>query len=414
MQDPSNEKGVGVGIQLSAVSEFESKMYGSDVGLLKSLYSRHSNFDKEPIETPEQEVLFNEKLIFTLPTDVVDMISDLFLKVKLPNIEMYPAKWTNSIGHSCVEYVSIYHEDEEVVRYTSEYMHVMFMLSSSSSKHAAQREMIQHKHNELAINGKSKYLLIEIPFFKSVMDKQMFPIMLAKKEAFQIVVKFKPISKCLFIEKDTEVQVKLLTDKTELCRCIMVYGDNAIVKDRDNIKIKCSLFYDGYHLTENEIKLFKNEKSDILFRSVEYRKFEWGSRQFKKIAALDFSTSVSEILFCVRDDVDENVNRCFKFKELDKIEYTFRGIQKQETPAKGYHWNKTHKRVPSSWIYSLPFCLSSVQTQPSGQRKFSGKKDRSSIDLTRNDNTFNSKIFIFALTYKLLRFDKGGISFHTI
>jgi len=182
MQDPSNEKGVGVGIQLSAVSEFESKMYGSKVDLLKSMYARHSNFDKEPIETPEQDVLFNEKLIFTLPTDVVDMVSDLFLKVKLPNIEMYSAKWTNSIGHSCIEYISIYHEDEEIVRYTSEYMHVMFMLSNSSSKQTAQREMIQHKHNELAINGKSKYLLIEIPFFKSVKDKQMFPIMLAKKK----------------------------------------------------------------------------------------------------------------------------------------------------------------------------------------------------------------------------------------
>jgi len=342
------------------------------------------------------------------------MISDVNLKVRIPNISGLNSKWTNTIGHSIFEYISVMHEDTEIVRYTSEYLHLLFMLRTPVSKQAARSEMLQHKRTEMAVSGQSKVLVIEIPLFKSSNDQQMFPIMLMKKDALKIKIKFRSISQCVFIPKDSKLTTKIVPQSDESVRVFFVHDNEDVVRNRDALKLKCSLFFDGYHLTESEKMMFKTKSGDILFRTVENRTTEWQASQYKKNIDIDFNGMVAELLCVVRSRNNTLMNRYFNFLELSDLDLIFQGENRnQVSDPKIRFWNRTHTNLPTTWIYSIPFCLSSIQTQPSGQRRFDGKASRSSLAIVKQHVDI-ADVFVFANTYTVMSFDDGVVRFQSL
>lgn len=411
--DSINDRGVAVELQLSQVSQMETSMYGSEP-FVKNTPKKHTVFDKESVMESEKTISFGELCVFNIPVDWFDMLSDIFLKVKLPDISQFESKWTNTVGYSIIDYINIVHEDTEIVRYTGEYLYIQFILNTTTSKRAARCEMIQHKQTETALTGFAKTLLIDLPFFKSFSDKQMFPLMLMKKDTLKINVQFKPISKCLFIPRNQYPVVKLVPQKDDSVRLFLVQENERVVRNRDNLKLKCNLCYDGYHLTEDEKMLFQTKSGDILFRSVEYRTAEWKANQYNKVVDLDFNGMVSELLCVVRDRGIETTNRYFSFLKLNDLKLTFKGrLENESLDAMHRFWNRANTCTPLTWIYSIPFCLSSIYTQPTGQRRFDGKSSRSSLAFLKS-HTALSTILIFATTYTVMSFENGRVQFRKL
>ena len=407
------DKNVAVSYQLKQVSGMEASMYGNDPFFNQKL-KKHTVFDKESISTAEKVVSFGEMCVFDLPVDLCDMISDVNLKVILPNLSVLNSKWTNTIGHSMFEYISITYEDSEVVRYTSEYLHALFMLRTPASKRTARNEMIQHKRTEMATDGQPNILTVEIPLFKSAVDRQMFPILLMKKEAFKIKIKFRSISQCVFIPKNEEPTVKIVAQSDDSVRVFFVHANEEVVRNRDALKLRCSLFYDGYHLTKAEKLMFEVKSGDILFRTVETRTFEWQASQYKKNVDVDFNGMISEIVCFVRDRNSAGTNRYFNFLELSELSLIFQGENRNEAgDPKINYWNRTHTSYPTTWVYSIPFCLSSIQTQPAGQRRFDGKASRSSLAMVKKHSSL-ADVFVFANTYTVMSFDEGLVRFQSL
>lgn len=413
--DEINDRSVGTTLQLKQIADMERTMYGN-VSFFNDKNLKHTVFDKESIEEEAKNLMFGETCVFTPSIDTCDMISDLGLKVILPSITQFDSKWTNTIGHSIVDFVSVVYQDTEIVRYTGEYLHVSFLLQTSSPKRQAVCEMIQHKQTETALSGLPHILRIGLPFFKSEFERQMFPMLLMEKDAFQIKVKFKPISKCLFIPRNSAPTCKLVPQSDETVRVFFVHENEQVLTHRADLKIRCQLTYDGYHLTESEKLLFKSKSGDILFRTVEYRTVEWQMGQRKKNIDIDFNGMVSELTCMVRDRNSAITNRYFSFMKLSELDLIFQGRSNFETnnPMKNY-WNATNRCTPTTWVYSIPFCLSSIQTQPSGQRRFDGKSSRSSIAIVKSSECeTNSDIIVFARMYTILSFDNGRVRFHKI
>ena len=141
-------------------------------------YKTPSVFDKEPLETAMHEHRFNETVIYALDNTTFDMLSDLMIKVTLPDISSYNARWANTTGHTLVEYACVVHNDLELARYTGESLNILFQLDTNAGHYRARCEMVNHKATSTALDGRKQVLYIEIPFFKSNEDKQMFPALL--------------------------------------------------------------------------------------------------------------------------------------------------------------------------------------------------------------------------------------------
>lgn len=400
---------VGVQLQLAARSEDIGK--GKENSIFETTYKKHTMFDKEPIQTSYIKHKFNELIVFTVSSQDYDMISDMYLKINLPNIEGYKSKWTNTIGHCIIDNISIVNNDVELINFTSESLHLHFLLDTPKTKLNAHREMIKHYYCENSLSGKGQILYVEIPFLKSALDKQYFPLLLTKHNEFQIRVKFQPITKSTKIDKDQHMKVTLNQLENDQIKVNFFLNDNDIVKNRNEIYLYSSLLFDAYYLTKEEKMLFNHKESFMIYKTIKHRSVKLDVNTSKKIIDLNFTGNVSELIFCLKSLSDELTNRPFSYYPIKNTTLTLNGkvhdIEKVD--PKKYNISQRHTNIPYKNIYVIPFCLSSKQTQPSGHYYFNGIRGRNFLTIDKSVLKSNQtcELSVYAIVYESLKFKNG-------
>lgn len=404
-----DEAGVAVQLQLAAKSEVIGKGKGDNI--FETTYKKHTMFDKEPIEKSHIKHRFNELVVFTVSSQDYDMISDLYLKINLPNIESYNSKWTNTIGHCMIDNISIVNNDVELINFTGESLHLHFLLDTPKTKFNAQREMIKHYYCENSLSGKGQILYVEIPFLKSVLDKQYFPLILTKHDEFQIRVKFQPITKVTKIDRDQQMKVTLNKLENEQIKVNFLLNDNEIFKHRNEIYAYTGLLFDAYYLTNEEKMLFNNKESFIIYKTIQQRNVKLDASTLKKTIDLNFTGNVSELIFCLKSLSDEITNRPFTYYPIQNVTLTLNGKVRdiERADPKKYNISHRHTNIPCKHVYVIPFCLSSKQTQPSGHYFFNGMKGRNflTIDKTILKQNQTCELSVYAIVYESLNFKDG-------
>lgn len=401
-----SEAGIGVQIQMATDTIFPGSTEPVVFPFLSD-YKTPSVFDKEPLETTTKQHRFDETVTYTFDTSEFDMMSDLMLQIQLPDISMYGARWVNTTGHSLLDYVSVIHNDTEIARYTGESLHILFQLNTNAGHFRAQCEMLNHKSTTVALNGRQYILYVEIPFFKSNEDKQMFPALLCKRNELQIRVKYRPIAECIHITPDADIAVELRLTSTG---SIIVNLDTAtppVVHAKHELRLRSSIVFDSYHLSQEERYLFIHRTGDLLFKRLKYRNHLIRQGSTRSTIPIDFKGSVSEMFVGLRSTSSIKTNTRFKYLKLDTMGLMIRSMHTDPIPSVKYLASGVHKRFPSTYVYTIPFCLSATHTQPSGHVYMQGLEGRNSLTIEMNPLETDAWLTLIAHTYARLVFKDG-------
>jgi hypothetical protein len=398
-----------IGLQIQMKSHQEESLDKSALNFFSESFKRHSAFDKASSETETIEHYFKENIVFKVSTTDFDMISDLFLKVQLPDISSYGARWTNTTGHAIIDYVSIMNNDQEMIRYTSEMLNIHFQLDTNAGHYSGQCQMLNHKATETALGGQAQLLYIEIPFLKSNEDRQMFPVMLCKNGGFQVKVMFKSLANVIYVPPNNGVSCQCMCTQTGQVRVLLSTAVHPIVQSQYLFRLRSTLMFEAYHLTTEERYLFLNKTGDILFKRFQYLDVHIQQGSTKVMVPLDFKGSISELIFTMHCKSLEEINRYYKYIRLENVEFMLRSMNTNQIPARKYLTGNSHKCSPSTFIYSLPFCLASTHTQPSGHVVFQGVRGRDALTLTFSTLPTDTVLRVVAVVYSKLTFTDGAI-----
>lgn len=401
--------GIGSLIQLKSFSTMETDhMYGNNNSFFETSYKHHTKFDKEPILI-EQESEFNNTLIFNVDIMRSEMLGNLMLMIRLPNIERFGYLWTNDIGHALVDHIRIINGDEELVKFTGDYLHTQYLLNTSSSHLNGINRMIGHYNTRYSLCGKSRVIYIPIPFMKSALDTQYYPVFLSSSKTFQIIVKIKPLRELVYVHGSDNI-VKCIIHIMYGKPCIQLESNNINIDE--NPKLQASLLYDGIHLSKQERLLFQTKNGRLLYHTLQERTERFESRSSSMHVPLDFHGTVTHLLVYIIPTSKLDRNLYYEYYPLNTITLILNGVVvgDKDLPASKYRCIQPNRRIPSKWLYVIPFCLSCAQTQPSGEFTFYGRKNNTLI-INRNQYIdLNCNVRLFAVTYNKLEFANSLIS----
>ena len=128
---------VGSNIQLFAIGPQDFHLTGNpQITFFKVVYRRHTAFAIESIEqTFNGTPGFGKKVHCTISRNG-DLISNLTLRIKMPNITVGPTYWAWAafLGHQIVKYVDIEIGGTRIDRQYGEWMHLWSQLTLPESK----------------------------------------------------------------------------------------------------------------------------------------------------------------------------------------------------------------------------------------------------------------------------------------
>lgn len=426
MEDPHARNGVGSLIQVNAKSTIESEyMYGDESleSVFENSFKRYSNFDKQPLvldnskaitkysESDAENAEFNETIIFNVDTKKAEMIGHLMLQFKLPEIKGY--QWTNDIGHAMIDFVKIINGDEELVTYTGQYLHMYGLLCVPKSKHNGYSNMIGHYCSRHSLSGRSRTVHVPLPFFETREDRQYFPLFISNSKTFQIVVKIKPIRDLVYVSPDNNVQCMIRVNENNINLQVLTKNDISI-----RPKFEAKLLFDTFYLTKYERHMFVTRTSQLLYQFVQERRFRLEQDDTEVPLQIDFSHTVSAIILCVVPDCAVDQNLHFMYEPLKNIKVVLNGVvvnkshnNNDKLPASKYRYMSCFNNIPNKWVYVIPFCLSSDQTQPTGYFTFDAQQNKKSVITIERENTQRTcTVYVYALTYNKLTIENGIIS----
>lgn len=436
----SKRNGVASLLQIQARSTMETDFmydYNSSSGLnpfFKNSYAQHTKFDRENQHVSFDSLDFGSSLIYEFDVKQFDMIGNLMLQIKLPSLPS-DMLWTNDTAFTLLKEVKIVQDDQLLVSYTGEYLHLRNLLHLPSSKEIGLYEMTGHYETEMSLSNTSKRMYIDLPFLKTFNDMQYFPILLASM--FKIHVVFNDISK-LIIPRNVNLKVKIYAKGDGN---IGVFLKNVLLDIRSIYKFDMDLMFDIITLDEYERLLFKTKSSDILFDQVQYKYVDIKKYINYQNIPLEFTNNISHLIVCMRpSQYYDDGNSFFKYEYIDKIQLILGGndIFDGYVDASRFRYMNKCTRIPSKWIYVLPFCLDCSQQQPSGTFNFNNTEHiphisetnmfvgsncnpssspkniqhsikHNSLKIYRLDNIYDCVLQIYAINFNVLNIDNGFV-----
>ena len=424
--------GIASLLQINARSTMESEhMYGDESleSLFQTKHKTHTNFDKQPLEISNSKAImkydestnenadFGDVVVFNIDTRKAEMIGHLCMCIRLPDItnntwdndESY--RWTNDIGFAMIEYVKIINGDEELASYTGQYLHIHHMLHVAKSKRNGLSTMVGHHSTRHSFRGTAHSVYVPIPFMEN-RDRQYFPLFVSSARTFQVVVKIRPVKELVYVPANNRV------------RCLFRFGQNSVnvlIQTKNDIhitpKFEAKLLFDTFYLTDEERYMFKTRSSMLLYQFVQERtdRFNQGDREMT--IQLDFSHAVSALVVCMTPECAIDQNLHFTYDPLRHIKLMLNGVivnksnnNDDKMSASRYRYLHSYTNIPTKWVYIIPFCLSSDNTQPSGYFDFDSPHKKSTLVLERDHTDRTCTARVYAITYNKLMIDNAVIS----
>lgn len=426
--------GIASLFQINAKSTMESDyMYGNESlePRFQHSYKTHTNFDKQPLEvensksitkydeSASENAVFGDVVVFNIDTRKAEMIGHLCMCIKLPDItnhtwdndESY--RWTNDIGFAMIEYVKIINGDEELASYTGQYLHIHHMLNTSKSKRNGLSSMVGHYATKHSFHGRTRTVYVPIPFMESREDRQYFPLFISNARTFQVIVKIKPVKDLIYVPTNNRV------------RCLFRVGHDSVnvsIRTKNDIRIddagfEARLLFDTFYLTKEERYLFSTRSSMLLYQFVQERSSGFNQDDVEITIRLDFSHAVSALIVCMTPDCAIDQNLHFTYDPLLHIKLVLNGVTVNKShnnddkmSASRYRYLHSYTNIPNKWVYVVPFCLSSDNTQPSGYFDFDSPLKKSTLILGRHATGRACAVRVYAMTYNKLTIDDATIS----
>ena len=385
-----------------------------------AVYRRYTNFSV--IQTPQ---LFNGDLNFGKKVycnieRIGDLLSEIFLKIKLPSLENYKYLddndndiefyWVNSVGHALIKIVEIEIGGNIIDRQYGVWMEIWSELTIPLNKRDGFFSMIGKSVNPINFdNNKELLLYVPLQFWFCRNIGLALPLVAIQSQ---------------------EVRINLiLRDSKELI--ISSNGsliENSPNKDSINI-IEGNLEVDYIFLEEDERKIFSKNNLQYLLTQVQVSAKSLDTKNISnQIIDFTFNHLVSELIWVIQngnvlDKYSYGGNEWFNFStesykngESNGTDPMLEGKILLEgndlIDTKDYKYFRTvvpyqrHTNVPNNYIYIYSFSLKPEDYQPSGSCNFS-RIDNSVLQMKLSEDLKNPIIQIFAVNYNILNISNG-------
>jgi hypothetical protein len=435
-------------LQLVATGRQDMYLSGNpQTTFFKQVYRRYTNFSMETQRIPfETAVEFNKLITITVPRNG-DLLSQLVLEIRLP--EITPAgpvlessgqgacgpvteaptdysvvpdsvSWTNGIGHAMIEYVSIWIGQQEVDRQYGEFLYLWTKLSTPGSKTAGVNVMsgYQEVFNDSSQKGPLR-LYIPFHFWFCRNPGLALPLIALQATPVRIYIKLRNGYECVF---KNSLEQSIL-DGASTCPPVM---------EKPPVITDMILWGDYIYLDTEERRRFVSSKHEYLIEQTQQQKrFSIPANSRIANVPLTFNHPMKEMIWVVNQDRMLDAHEFFNYGSRMLLEFgipnldlinsaviQFDGYDRFEEQSAQYFrlvqpWQR-HTAIPNDFIYVYSFSLAPEASQPQGS--CNGSRLDSIVLQAKMNAAVNSRpcgITVYATNYNVLRIvaGVGGVLF---
>jgi hypothetical protein len=428
-------------LQLVATGRQDVYLSGNpQTTFFKQVYRRHTNFSVETKRIPfDTAVDFNKLTTVTIPRNG-DLLSQLFLEIRLPEIKTTgpvtttaskcsgveteaptdystiadSVSWVNGIGFAMIDYVSIWIGQQEVDRHYGEFMYLWSQLTTPGSKKDGFRYMtgIQEVYSDTSLTG-PLHLYIPLYFWFCKNPGLALPLIALQATPIRIYVKLRSGQDMLF--------------RNSLETAVLTGGDcPAALMDKPPMIVDMNLWGDFIYLDIEERRRFVTSNHEYLIEQVQQQKrFSIPKNASNATVPLTFNHPLKELIWVVNQDRMLQSNQYFNFGSRSLNEYgipsldlissaqlQFDGYDRFEEQSAEYFrlvqpWQR-HTAIPNDFIYVYSFSLAPEAAQPMGSCNAS-RIDSIVLQLRMNPRVASqpSGVTVYATNYNVLRIAAG-------
>ena len=413
----NNRNGIASIMQIMASSTMEHDVMYANVDACSPFdpsYLRHTTFDKESlhIDLGYVDMTREQNIYFQINDTDIDMIGNMFIRIDFPVLDMN-YKWINSVGNAIIKEIKILIGDYELYKCSGNYLQIRFLTDTAGPHYVAKSAMIGYYNSKYSLNEQSRACWIEIPFMKSAMDQQYFPLFMSKRKPLSVLVTLRSLSELIFKDDVTSNNIGVGMRINEVTQHVYI-NFYKIIQNISNTKIRASLYYDNFRLSGFEKNLFNNNSSELLFTQIQETTIRFEQNQKMTSDTFKLKGNILELVIVLISDNNIDNNLHFKFLPLSRINITINNIplinKDTDISANLYRLKQPHIRTPDTFVYVIPFNLSSHITQPSGSLNFDKMSGNNKITLTR-DQFFEQSCtaHIFGVSYNSIYLNNGSL-----
>lgn len=399
--------GGGSLIQLVAVGAQDVPLIGNpQMTHFKSVFKRHTHFSIESIP-----LNFNQALDFSRKSTCLidrkgDLLSDIWLEVKLPALE-YGVSWINGIGYHMLEKVELEIGGHVIDTLYGNYMDIHKELTTDES-HIKGHYKVIGKHNfftRYSQDAQELTLHIHLPFWFTKNYGLSLPMVALQYHDVVLNVYMKPFSK-------------------------VWYSGTSMTNIPDNVSVTNAFVYCDYIFLDTfERRYFAQNNHSYL---IEQHQISDGNPvlagQTLSKADINFNLPVKNLYWIYQAEDVQDTNDWSNYsntldndqnpvKQTEAINTATLRINGYErfSSREGTYFRlvqpiKYHTRTPvDNFIYTYSFSLYPEKSQPSGSLDFSWLNS-AMMEFEHPVNVLKGNITIYAVNYNYLQITKGMAS----
>lgn len=402
----------GAVLQLAAYGTQDLFLTGNpQITHFKAVIKRHTNFAMELSENYFDGKLSPNRRVSCKLQRVGDLIHDVYLKLKLPEIQALDGEdnvftsWVNAIGYTIINRVEIQIGDRIIDRHYGQWMNIWSELTTDFSKKDALNEMIGKKEffTSTSQNGPLE-LYIPLQFWFCTNIGSALPLVAIQYQDIFINIQFNSFEK-LWTSNISSVACKIIDTDIEFESATLLV--NYIFLDCDERR----------YFAQNK-HYYLIEQLQVISESIEEVKEE------NVIDMSSFNHPVKELIWVIQGVNVQLAKQWANYSgEIKTFEnpvpsppmvdalIRFEGLERFERKSEKYFrlvvpW-KYHTAAPvDNYIYVYSFALQPEILQPSGTANFS-RIDNPTLHLKISESVDKSDINIYARNYNILRIING-------
>jgi hypothetical protein len=425
-------------LQLVATGRQDIYLSGNpQTTFFKQVYRRYTNFAIETQRIPFDTAADFGKLITTSIPRSGDLLSQLFLEVKLP--EMTPegpklttgvgvatepetnyaeivesVSWVNGIGYAMIDYISVWIGQQEVDRQYGEFMYLWTQLSTPGSKKVGVDYMTgtQEVYNDTTQTGPLKlYIPLQFWFCKNV--GLALPLVALQATPIKLYIRLKNGNDLVFGNKLENAILSGTPPPNPLTPRPPVLSD-------------MTLWGDFIYLDVEERRRFVSSKHEYLIEQTQQQKrYSIPEKATNISVPLTFNHPMKEMIWVVNQDRMIDAHEWFNYGSRMLNEYgipnldlistcllQFDGYDRFEEMSAEYFrllqpWQR-HTAIPNDFIYVYSFSLAPEAAQPQGTCNAS-RIDTIVLQLKMNSlvQSRAAGVTVYATNYNVLRISSG-------
>lgn len=310
--------------------------------------------------------------------------------------------WTNAIGQAMFDTITLKVGDLTVDEISSEYMFVWDELTESRSS----LEMVGKRYttSELVEDSRSdRVLYVPIPFwFEKKLNKAMALASLAFNSV-EVSIDCKNLDSLIVKSHPNIVPVTIGS------------GGNQAISPED---IQVSLVCQYAHLDKEEREVFTSTKHDTPATQVKEQSVVVNKGAGEHTMKLNFQHPVSELIFVVRTQDNEDSNNWMDFSDgegkdpIKSAEIQANNMSIVNGPAQYFRQMQPychHSNIPNAHVYCYSFAARPEDSDPTGSLNFS-RVDNISLTVNFSDSVMLQKkeLIVFARNWNVIEYNGEG------